>query len=314
MTDETARDVLVAALADRTGGLGNFTLRGDSLATAEVARFDLESRMGKKVMEDIWRAGNRLSDKQFLGYDPSYQTSSSQVLVEDLDSVPELAAVDGVVRSGDVAIDSGGDSAVAMVHSLGAGDNMVVAYRLKGPGVATRRQGIPLLPNDGVYRVVSGDLLYYEANFDVFTCGGFAFFETVSLIQNKLQAPEKAQELARKTLATVTAKVKIVGLAELEKAVLKDPTLRAKMASVARLIEADPDYADALTTDSLVDFVKKYPDYDILLSDTADGPALLFNASPQHRHQIPRLLADDYLHSFLTDRSYEAGSKHRVSS
>ena len=55
-----------------------------------------------------------------------------------------------------------------------------------------------------------------------------------------------------------------------------------------------------------------YPDYNIPLTTVDGTKALLFDPSPQHRHQIPRLLADDYLHSYLTDRTYEAGSKQRV--
>lgn len=93
---------------------------------------------------------------------------------------------------------------------------------------------------------------------------------------------------------------------------MDDPTMRAKMAYVARLLASDPAYAKNLTTKKLVKFVETYPDYDIPVTTVNGKKALSFDPSPQHRHQIPRLLADDYLHSYLTDRNYEAGSKQRV--
>jgi hypothetical protein len=84
------------------------------------------------------------------------------------------------------------------------------------------------------------------------------------------------------------------------------------MAHIARLLDAEPDYAENLTTEKLVEFAEAHPDYNILLSTVGGATVLRFDSSPQHRHQIPHLLADDYLHSYLTDRNYESGSKKRV--
>ena len=313
MTAEPARQALADAVSRGATGLDNLVIRGASLADAEVSRFDLVADMAAGVIKDVLKAVNGMTLKQFLIYDPSYQTSTSQVLVEDLEELPELAAVDAEVRAGDVPDDAGGPPVVAMAHAIGTGANQIIAYRLKGPGVATRRtRGIPLVPRDGIYRPVEGDLLYYEPRFDAFTCSGFGYFTTVTLIQTKLHADDKARQLARDTLTTVTDKVTIDGFADLEQAVMNDPSMRAKMAYVARLLQSDPEYAKNLTTQKLISFVETYPDYDISVSTVNGKKALVFDPSPQHRHQIPRLLADDYLHSYLTDRNYEAGSKQRV--
>lgn len=313
MTAEPARQALIDAIGESVAALNNFVVRGDVLADAQVSGFDLVREMASDVTDDVVRAVTSLSQKQFLTYDPSYQTSSSQVLVENLSEIPELAAVDAEIRRGDVPNDAGGPQAVAMAHAVGSEPNRLVAYRLKGPGIATRRtRGIPLIPRDGIYRPIDAEVLYYEPRFDVFTCAGFAYFTTVTLLQTKLHAAEKARELARETLVTATAKVKIDGFTELENAVMDDPSMRAKMAYVARLLQSDPEYAKNLTTQKLVKFVESHPDYAIPVSRMGGTKVLLFDPSPQRRHQIPRLLADDYLHSYLTDRNYEAGSKQRV--
>lgn len=313
MTADAARQTLINALAAEPVGLSNLVIRGEALSDAEVTRYSLVREMASTVSEDVVKAVDALTKKQFLDYDPSYQTSSSQVLVEKLTEIPELAAVDEEVRLGDVDLDAGGDQVVALAHAVGADEHQIVAYRLKGPGIATRRaKGITLIPRNGIYRPVEGDVLYYEPRFDTFTCGEYVYFTTVSLIQTKLQADNKARELAKKTLAKVTAQLVIDGFEDLEKAVMDDPSLRAKMAAVARLFDSDPDYAKNLTTAKLVKFVVRNPDYNIPISTLNGKKVLRFDPSPQHRHQIPRLLADDYLHSYLTDRNYEAGSKQRV--
>lgn len=315
MSAESARQALQAAVDAAPDALDNHVLRGVALSDAEVTRFDLMQTMATDVITDVIRAAESMTGKQLLEYDPSYQTSASQVLVEALADIPELAMVDALIREGDVAGDSGSAPVVAMAHSVGTGDTRIVAYRLKGPGIATRRvRGIPLIPRDGVYRPLDGEVLYYEPRFDALTIPGFILFNTVTLVQTKLHAPDKARKLAKDTLKSVTKKILIDGYEDLEAAVMNDLTMRAKMAHVARRFRGDPDYAKHLTTKKLVAFVERYPEYDIETSYVDGKRRLKFDPSPQHRHKIPRLLADDYLRSYLTGRSYESGSKLDVSS
>lgn len=313
MDPEAARTALVAVLSDPSlGSLGNFVMVGEAIEGATVSQYDVTAELADQVSDDVVKAVEALTRKQFIPYDPSYQTNTSQVLVEDLASIPALAGVDAAIRVGDVPTYPGGGTVVAMAHAVGDGLHQVVAYRVKGAGIATRRAKWILLPRDGVYSPIDSEVLYYEPRFDVLTCAGYAYFVTVSLIQTKLQADDKARRLAKTTLATVTAKIRIDGFAELEKAVMDDPTMRAKLAAVARLLESDPDYASHLTTKRLIQFARNNPDYKIPMGEVEGEPALRFDASPQHRHQIPKLLADDYLHSQLTQRNYEAGAKQRV--
>lgn len=313
---DKAIKALEDAIDQEANALQNHVLRGLSLDDATVAAFSLDKAMSQNVIADVKSSAENMTRKQLLPYDPSYQTNSSQVLVEPLEEIPELATIDALVRNNDVPYDDGnGSSVMAMAHSVGTGDNQIVAYRLKGSGIATKRQrGIPIVPRDGVYQRVQHEILYYEPHFDVLTTGGLAFFTTVSLIQNKLQAPHKSQRLAKQTLRSVTSNIVIDGYSKLEEAVAEDPTLRAKMAYVARIIQEAPEYADHLTTERLVNFVEDNPVYEILTTQKQGEKCLIFDTSPQHRHKIPRLLADDYLHSLLTERDYEAGSKQGLSS
>lgn len=313
MNHESVRAALVSVVDMTDVDVENFTVEGETLDGATVARFEVQQDLADEIADDIKRAIKGVASRQLLDYDPSYQTSTSQALVEDLDEVPALAMVDATIRRGDVPTrESDGAQLVAMAHVLAAGTTKVVAYRLKGPGITALKATTPLLPRGGVYEQLTDALLFYEPRFDAFTVDGFTLFTTATLIQRKLLADDKAKELARATLKDVTSNVTIEGYDALEQAVVDDPTLRAKMAQVARLVRSDPSYAAYLTTDKLVEFVEKNQDFDIPISSLNGAKVLRFNPSPQHRHQIPRLLADDYLHSQLTDRNYEAGSKQRV--
>lgn len=317
MESEAARAVLSSALRDTSSidALDNFVLTGEAIETAEVHRFDLTQEIAEQVIEDVVKNAESLIRRQFIPYDPSYQTNSAQVLVEDLAAIPALAFVDSIIRSGDVPSYAGGKLVVSMVHAVGVGELQIVAFRVKGVGIATRRsKWVQLVPRDGIYAPIKDEVLYYEPTFHVLTCAGYAYFTTATLIQTKLQADGKARQLAKTTLAKATKNIRIAGLAELEQAVMDDPSMRAKLASIARLLESDPGYVEHLTTRRLIKFVKENPDYDVPLGQLNGKPALQFIPSPQHRHQIPKLLADDYLHSQLTNRNYEAGSKHRMQS
>ncbi|HBO53841.1 MAG TPA: hypothetical protein DD664_01255 [Janibacter terrae] len=309
-----ARAVLEAALVEPERILTNHVLRGASLSEAAVLRFTLDADFADRVTDDVLTAAHGLTGREFLAYDPSYRTSAAQVLVEPLADMPEFAEVDATIRGTDVPTDVGGDDTgvVAMAHTIGRDEGAIVAYRMKGAGIAVRRKQVTLVPRDGHYAAVGGEVLFYEPRFDAYTCGGYAFFTAVSLIQTKLQADAKARSLARTTFATVTQRVRIEGHEELARAVEDDPTLRAKMTAVARIVAADAEYAAHLTTESLVSFAEQHADYHIPVTEVDGQKTLVFDSSPQHRHQIPKLLADDYLHSFLTGRNYEAGSKQPV--
>ena len=88
--------------------------------------------------------------------------------------------------------------------------------------------------------------------------------------------------------------------------------MMAKMASVRRSIESDPDYARAMTMDRLIAYIEQHPHVDIDVVGSGSSRELVFDPRPARRFQILKLLDDDFLHSVLTERDYEAGSKVRT--
>lgn len=306
---EAARDAL-----STESGLDTYVARGDELDGATVTRVEFAADLAADVRADLVAALTRLADRELVPYDPAYEPSSGQALVADLDAIPALQRLHADVATDDVPVDGAtGEPIRAMAHRLHRADTLVAAYRVKGAGIATRRpRGLrALLPRDGVYERVDDEILYYEPRFDAWVVGPHVLFTARTTLEQRLEAPGKAQEMARATFARATGRVDIDGADELAAACAGDPTMRAKMASLARTLDADPGYADLLTTEHLVDFVDVNPQFGVRVDGTGADRRLVFESGPQARYRILKLLADDFLRSDLSQHRYEAGSKQR---
>ena len=326
-----AREALTAALAsiDTDGVVANYLIRGASIFDGEPRRIDFEADLADEVVVDVLGYASRLADLELVPYDPTFQPSSGQALVDRLDQVPELARLHRMIAADAVLLDSadadsgdggdGGDRKIAaLVHRVDGVsadlNSAITAYRLKGPGIATKRPGglRVLLPRGGVYERVTDELIYYQPRFDAIVVAGYVFVTTPMTLQRNLGSDARARTLARETLERATTRIEISGADELADAVSHDPAMIAKMMQLHRTLAADPDYADALTTARLVDFLDENPHIPIELEGAGDDRRLVFDPAPQKRYLIPKALADDFLRSDLTSRRYEVGSKQRL--
>jgi hypothetical protein len=314
MTEETLRSGLESALAATSGSLllRNYLLRGESLEKCDVFRFEFEQELTADVIEDVLQFVRRLADGELIAYDPAYQISGNQALFDDLDSLPLLASVVTEAIGDDVPLDdAAGTPVVGMIHVLRSTDTLVTVVRLKGAGIATQRARgfLALLPRDGLYSRITQEILYYEPRFDAAVIGDQVAVTASTTIQGRLGSPERARQLATTTFTSVTSKLAIDGIDALRDAATTQPNMLAKMASIARTIDADPDYLKLLTTARLADFLAANPQIDIKVEGAGDNRSLVFDPRPQNRYAILKLIADDYLHSTLSGRNYEAGSK-----
>lgn len=304
-----------AGSAEDVPALSTYVARGADLDSANMSRVEFAADVATEVTADLLSSLRNLVGRELLPYDPSYQPSAAQALVTDLADIPTLQRLHALALGDDVPVDGPGGALVhAMAHRLHRAESVVTAYRVKGAGIATRRpRGLrALLPRDGVYVRVDEELLYYEPRVDAWVTGDHVLVSARTTLEQRLHAPAKAQAMAREVFATVTAGVAIQGSEELAAAVASDPVMIAKMASLARSLEADPDFAAHLTTGRLVAFVEDHPQYGVLVAGEGEDRRLVFEPSPQTRYRLVKLLADDFLRSDLTQRHYEAGSKQRI--
>ena len=317
MTTEPVRDQLLATIqqvrVDATAA--NLLARGDDLASSSLHKVTFDADTTARVTADVLDFATALAAREFIEYDPSYQTHTGQALVDDLEQVPELERLHELVLAGVSPFDSPSNDdqpIVAMVHRAYLDrETGVTAYRLKGPGIATRRpKGIlALLPRDGVLEAVPHEIVYYEPRFDVIVVGTKVLVTASSMLSRTLGSSERAKSLATRTFALATTRLTIEGSEALAEAVSTDPNIVAKMAQLARILESERDYAEALTMKNVLEFLDENPHVAVATAGSGSKRTLVFERGPQTRSAIVKLLADDFLESRLTKRMYEAGTR-----
>jgi len=301
---------------EKNPSLANFLARGTSLSSSTLSKADFLAELSGPVKKDVIAFTRDLLEREFIPYDPSYQLSTNQALTDELSALPELGRLEDIIRVGDVPLDASSEHpVVAMIHRLeGPEHDSLSVFRLKGTGIATRRaRGIrPLVRNEGLYVEITDEIIYYEPRFDVLLCRGHVIVTATTTLQRKLNSPERAQAMARKTFTQVTANITISGADELLEAVTSDPAMIAKMAAISRILDSEPEYAEFLTTERLTAFLAENPHIGVAVEGEGENQKLVFDPAPQNRYRIVKMLADDFLSSRLSGHNYEAGSKHRL--
>lgn len=314
---EPFREDLLALLAELAGADAAqlTTARGEDLESAQVFDAPIPEEVARSIADDVRSHAESLVFKEWLAYDPSYSLSGGQAFVDSLDEVPELRRLHRIVSSEYREDGLGQGPVVALSHRLSIdGGPAVTAYRMKGPGIATRtrRDVHAFRAVKGRFVEVEQDLLTYEPRFDALVVGDRVLVTATTTLPRVLGSTARLRDLARQTFLTATKKVDIEGADALVEAVQSDPTMASKMAQLARNLENDPDYAKLLTTENLLDFLDRNPAVQIATTGEGTQRRLVFEPSPRTRYAIVKLLADDYLWSDLSKRSYEAGSKAQL--
>lgn len=314
--DELRTDLAARIGAARADPAGNdFLVRGADLAAAVPREVTFERRLAAEVRTDVLDFAAAVLEREWLAYDPSYSLSPGQAFADELSQVPELARIQGAITSGRAPADAVGEPIVAMAHEVFADPaNGLVAYRLKGPGIATRRPrgARSLLLRDNVLEPIDGEIVVYEPRFDAVVVGDAVLVTATTTLTRALGSTSRIQRLAMETFAKATSEVSIEGADALAEAAASDPAMASKMAQLARVLDDDPEYASLLTTANLLEFLDRNPQVRIATTGEGERRRLVFEPAPRTRYAIVKLMADDYLRSDLTTRRYEVGSKAQL--
>jgi len=318
MSLDEIREVLARAAKSPLDNLtlSNYWVRGNSFENGTLTQADFDAETTKGVIGDVLSHASRVSDGAFVHYDPAYQTAHNEFLVDGLANSPFLAALVQEASDDDNPLDTSSHEPIqAMFHCVRDHRGlMITAVRLKGQGIYTRRaRGVrALIARDGIYVPIDEEIVYYEPRFDALIIENQVIVSVPSTIQQQFGSAARARNLARETINRLAGKVAIDGIDALRDAATTQPAMVAKMASISRLLDSDPEYAALVTTDNLVGFVAAHPEVEIEISGVGTRRALVFDPRPQNRFAILKLVADDFLQSGLSGRNYEAGSKQRL--
>ena len=174
-----------------------------------------------------------------------------------------------------------------------------------------RRTGILAFWSGERFEGLTEEPLVIDRAFRVLVTGGLALMPAPSAYESLFGPPPGLREHAEQTFAATFGTLSITGAQELREACTSDPTMMRKMLSIERKL-AEPSFRAALTMPNLLFFLKSNPKIGVAVDRSGPEPSLVFETDAQHRWALLKLLDDDFLHSELTSRSYEANSKSEL--
>lgn len=258
------------------------------------------------------------SDSTLVDHHPGRKPDDHEVAVSNLDELPELVPLTGQLGTLDLPLfDPDSDAAKDLqfyvaslridggqtVHLL---RSMTIRKRLK------RSNKLAVIFTGAAFDTLESDPLLFDPAFDAMIVDETILLFRLRDFDRALGVLEQTRAAARDTLTSITANLRIRNFDELEEAATSDINMIAKLRSVARRMDDDPAYAQAMTMEKIAPFARDRPD----LKDILEGPEgeeeFVFHRDPQRRWRILKLLDDDYLHSEVTDLDYEANSKNPV--
>lgn len=302
----------IVAMQKPEDSLDNYLLRGDSLDRATIARAQFAPEIASRVIADVRKYAAQLASRELVAYDPAYQPGPHQVLTDSASNSSLLERIMARIDDDDAIPDYPSDAhVVGMFHTVRTDEGAVTAARLRGQGIATRRvRGREaLIDVEGIYQPISDEVIYYEPNFQALIVGDTVLTTTPSVIQQQFGSSSRAQTLALQTFDDVLAVLPIRGIETFREAATSEPAMMAKLASISRALTAHPELAEKMTIEGLSRFLSQRPDIPIEIVTEDGKPKFVFDNRPQHRWNILKLVADDFLESALSGLQYESGSK-----
>lgn len=310
----TLAQVATAAAKAQPASLRAYAIGGGSAPKAY--RIQLGSDPAKLILSALQQHAAQMADRTQLTYGPVVLCPAGHVLSLSTASSSNLANALAVVAAHPTtnfdpkATYASNVSMIAVELALLGGLTLTTfrEYRRARAFGSSRR--VALLYRDGRFdQLDPTDLLLFDLTFDVLHTQGTAYFDKKRTFERMFDYLAPLKTAAKKTFKSVTANLKIKGLAEMELACTTDVNMMAKMASIARSINADPTYAKAMTMANLLKFIDTYKQYGVKTAGFGAARQLLFENTPQERYKVLKLLDDDYLRSQLTLRAYDSGSK-----
>jgi hypothetical protein len=261
----------------------------------------------------------RVQRSTLMTYGPAVLIPPSHCMHVPEQTAATLAAIQAVLNTGDIDdfdAKAGYAKDVTMAAArFSAADGIAITfYRVADTLLQfTKNKVFSLVRRGGQYdRLQPADVLLMRSEFDVVVVGGHAFFFLKPTFERAFGFLDELRKTSAATFDRVTSGLRITGIDELRAACTTQPQMMAKMASISRSMNEDPDYARAMTMSKLLEYIESNPALNIRIEGTGKNRSLVFDPAPATRFQIVKLLDDDYLRSVLTQRDYEAGSKVRA--
>ncbi|KFZ77666.1 hypothetical protein ED92_38080 [Amycolatopsis sp. MJM2582] len=149
----------------------------------------------------------------------------------------------------------------------------------------------------------------FNQSVDAIAFQGYVFFTAKGVFERAFGFVEDLKRHATQVFDSLIGILRIEGMDDFRRAATSDINMMAKMASIWRKVESNPEYAEAVSMQNLLKFIDVNEHVEVETVGRGRKRSLVFKPSPKTRYKILKLLDDDFLTSGLTDMDYLVDSK-----
>ncbi|MDO3092006.1 DUF4868 domain-containing protein [Mycobacteroides abscessus subsp. abscessus] len=257
---------------------------------------------------------------ELVSWSPTFQPSENQCLIHAPDGTELISEIDPLVRAeshqtyspSKAKLGTKTNLLVIRLTSKSDGTHLGSCYQSIGNAEKMAKRMISTLVWTGTdFTHISQQALILQPLELIVTPSG-TVVATKPSSYTAISGP--LPELGARAMETFNTSLRPLGIEnsdQLEQACASDPRMMNKLMSIGEKINS-PEYAQKMSRDNLIAFIKKSPHVPITINIENGVESIVFDANPQQRWAILKLLDDNYLTSLLTDNNYDSNSQQRL--
>jgi hypothetical protein len=243
-------------------------------------------------------------------YDPGYKPDRGEICyveLEDHEDMQELLRSISQVQQAEIFRER--DEVVdhlrfyAIVLSPSARRHAVFLRTYSPKKELSRKAGFAALFNRGQYDKVENKIFLFDREVDCFSWAGYLFVYNVASFQRIFKYFEELRAKADETVTTILQHIPISNADAFRAAGTGQMQMMAKLAQIAK-----KPYLNRVTMQDIRRTIDAFH-LDVRIEREDGQDKLVFEANPNRRWVILKMLDDDYLGSVMTDQKYEVNSK-----
>jgi Kiwa protein KwaB-like len=267
-----------------------------------VALADAAAQFFRRVVN---RAVEGATASRLVAFDPVYKADSGQVEWLELAGVAAVELAVDRHRSSTAPFDARDDGYLRRLQywTASLGGEAFFFRAFSAAAELGRKRGEALVLRGGTFRTLTERVFLFDENVDCVVYGGVIFVLRSRDYRRIFEQLDALRLEARTAAEEVEQRVPVVNADDFVAACSTDSRLAEKVLAVRKR-----PYYDQLSVALLEPVIR---DFGLHVETVDDGGTrkLVFDARPERRFLILKLLDDDYLMSTMTERRYEVNSK-----
>jgi hypothetical protein len=287
----------------------NVLVAAEPGAELVIQRLNLQQDLAAEFLA-VTRTANPDANVVFRPYDPGYKPEWNELCYLDLATHGDIAEITRQIsqveqaelfRERDDIVDHLRFYAIVVSPTARRHGVFFRAYSPKKE--LTRRAGFAALLSHGHYDKVDTKIFLFDSEIDCFAWGGYLFIQNVAAFQRIFKYFAELRAKADETVTAILARVPIANADEFRAAGTGQVQMMSKLAQIAR-----KPYLNQITMQNIRQTINEFH-LDVQIVQENGQERLLFEANPNRRWLILKLLDDDFLGSIMTNLKYEVNSK-----